>query len=59
MALGGVPYYLDKLRNDQTMTENLDRIFFADEKIHQEFKDVYAGLYQKKERYGDVFRLGG
>ena len=45
MALGGVPYYLDKLRNDQTMTENLDRIFFADEKIHQEFKDVYAGLY--------------
>ena len=36
MALGGVPYYLDKLRSDQTMTENLDRIFFADEKIHQE-----------------------
>ena len=60
MALGGVPYYLDKLRNDQTMTENLDRIFFADEKIHQEFKDVYAGLYQKKERYVDIVKaLGG
>ena len=59
MALGGVPYYLDKLRNDQTMTENLDRIFFADEKIHQEFKDVYAGLYQKKERYIDIVKALG
>ena len=59
MALGGVPFYLDKLRNDQTMTENLDRIFFADEKIHQEFKDVYAGLYQNKERYVDIVKALG
>ena len=60
MALGGVPYYLDRLRSDQTMTENLDRIFFADEKIHQEFKDIYAGLYQSKERYVDIVKaLGG
>jgi hypothetical protein len=60
MALGGIPYYLDKLRNDQTMTENLDRIFFADEKIHQEFIDVYAGLYQSRERYVDIVKaLGG
>ncbi len=59
MALGGVPYYLDKLRNDQTMTENLDRIFFADEKIHQEFLDVYAGLYASKERYVEIVKLLG
>lgn len=60
MALGGVPYYLDKLRNDLTVTENIDSIFFADEKIHQEFKDVYAGLYASKERYVDVVKaLGG
>lgn len=60
MALGGVPYYLDKLRNDQTMTENIDRLFFADEKIHQEFKDVYTGLYANKERYVDIVKaLGG
>ncbi len=60
MALGGVPYYLDKLRNDQTMTENIDRLFFADDKIHQEFKDVYTGLYASKERYVDIVKaLGG
>lgn len=60
MAMGGVPYYLDKLRNNQTMTENIDNIFFADERIHQEFIDVYAGLYASKERYVDVVKaLGG
>ena len=41
------------------MTENIDRIFFADEKIHQEFRDVYAGLYQNKERYVDIVKALG
>ena len=27
VEIGGIPYYLDKLRNDQTTTENIDRIF--------------------------------
>ncbi len=54
MCLGGIPYYLDKLLPSQTMTENIDRIFFADSKIHQEFRDVYTGLYANNERYVDV-----
>lgn len=59
MALGGVPFYLDKLRNNQTVTENIDNIFFSDEKIHQEFRDVYAGLYASKERYVDIVKALG
>lgn len=59
MALGGVPYYLDRLRNDMTITENIDNIFFADEKIHQEFQDVYTGLYSSKERYVDIVKAVG
>lgn len=59
MALGGIPYYLDKLRNNLTITENIDNIFFADEKIHQEFKDVYTGLYASKERYVDIVKALG
>lgn len=59
MAFGGIPYYLDKLRNDQTVTENIDRIFFADDQIHQEFKDVYTGLYSSKERYVDIIKAIG
>ncbi|MGM9843203.1 MAG: ATP-binding protein, partial [Muribaculaceae bacterium] len=59
MALGGIPYYLDKLRNDETVTSNIDRIFFSDELIHQEFKDVYTGLYSSKERYVDIVKALG
>lgn len=59
MALGGIPYYLDKLRNDRTITENIDDIFFADEGIHQEFQDVYAGLYASKDRYVDIVKALG
>lgn len=36
-----------------------DNIFFADERIHQEFIDVYAGLYASKERYVDVVKAFG
>ena len=59
MALGGIPYYLDKLRSNLSITENIDNIFFANEKIHQEFKDVYAGLYASKERYVDIVQTLG
>ncbi|MBQ9652313.1 MAG: ATP-binding protein, partial [Prevotella sp.] len=58
-ALASHPFYLDKLRNSQTITENIDRIFFADDKIHQEFLDVYAGLYASKERYVDIVKILG
>lgn len=59
MAFGGIPFYLDKLRNNLTVTENIDQLFFADEKIHQEFRDVYAGLYSSKERYVDIVMVLG
>ena len=59
MALGGIPFYLDKLRNNLTITQNIDNIFFSDEQIHQEFKDVYTGLYSSKERYIDVVKAIG
>ena len=31
----------------------------ADEKIHQEFLDVYTGLYASKERYVDIVKVLG
>ena len=59
MALGGIPFYLDKLRTDLTITDNIDNIFFSEELIHQEFMDVYTGLYASKERYVDIVKALG
>lgn len=49
MAIGGIPYYLDKLRNDRTMTDNIDSIFFADELIHQQRRCLYRTLFQQRK----------
>ncbi len=59
MAFGGVPYYLDRLDKEKNLSENIDDFFFRDEKIHQEFKDVYTGLYATSERYVDVVKALG
>ena len=54
MTLGGIPYYMDMLRNDKTLAENIDHIFFDNAQIKQEFEDVYVGLFSSTERYVDV-----
>ncbi len=59
MALGGVPYYLDRIDNEKNLSENLDDFFFKDEKINQEFKDVYAGLYSSSQRYINIVEALG
>lgn len=59
MAFGGIPYYLDRLDNEKTMSENIDNFFFKDERINQEFRDVYTGLYATSERYLDIVKALG
>lgn len=59
MALGGIPYYLDLLRRDRTLTENLDEFFFQKTKAKQEFEDVYVGLFNSKDNYVGIVRALG
>jgi len=59
MTFGGIPYYLDRIDNEKTLSENIDDSFFNDSRIHQEFRDVYTGLYATSERYVDVVKALG
>jgi len=59
MAFGGIPYYLDRIDSKKNLSENIDDFFFKDDKINQEFKDVYTGLYATSERYVDVVKALG
>lgn len=59
MALGGIPYYLDLLRKERTLTENLDEFFFHKTKAKQEFEDVYVGLFNSKDNYVGIVRALG
>lgn len=59
MAVGGVPYYMDMFRNDYTLTQNLNLMYFKNDTIATEFEDVYSGLFLSSERYIDIVRVLG
>lgn len=54
MAIGGIPYYMDRMTPGRTLTQNINSFYFDNKNIDQEFTDVYAGLFQSASRYIDV-----
>lgn len=60
MAVGGIPYYLDRLQPSRTLSQNINEFYFRNPSIDQEFRDVYTGLFQSADRYMEIVRsLGG
>lgn len=60
MAIGGIPYYMDRFRPDRTLSQNINEFYFRNASIDHEFRDVYTGLFQSADRYIDIVRsLGG
>lgn len=52
MALGGVPYYLSLLQPQESLAENLDRLFFSqDAPLRREYLRLYKTLFNAPEPY--------
>lgn len=52
MILGGVPYYWSYLRRGESLTQNIDRMFFAeDAPLKNEFKALYKSLFKRADIY--------
>lgn len=50
MIMGGVPYYWSFLQSGQSLSQNVDRIFFSDSgELRYEFKSLYASLFRSPE----------
>ena len=50
MILGGIPYYLNYLDCELTLSENIDSMFFAsDATLKNEFELLYSTLFENKE----------
>ncbi|MEX0813834.1 MAG: ATP-binding protein [Chitinophagales bacterium] len=57
MTIGGVPFYLDKLEKGESVPQAIDRMFFhKDAPLRNEFKDVFASLFENHERHSAVIR---
>ena len=52
MILGGIPYYWSLLRRSESLSQNIDRLFFAeDSRLASEFEALYASLFKKPAPY--------
>jgi uncharacterized protein len=57
MAIGGVPHYLEKLQKGLSVSQNIDRLCFSkDGVLNEEFKQLYASLYDDSERHMIIIR---
>lgn len=46
MIYGGVPFYLSKIRKNESIAQSVDRLIFAEDgELHNEFQSVYNSLY--------------
>ena len=59
MSIGGIPYYMDKMRPDLTVTQNINDFYFGNKSIDTEFKDVYTGLFQSADNYIAIVKALG
>ncbi len=52
MILGGIPFYLEHLKKDKSLAQNIDNLFFAKHAfLKDEFTYLYASLFRNPEDY--------
>lgn len=52
MLLGGVPYYWSLLDKEKSLAQNIDNLFFSrNGDLKDEFKELYASLFKRPEKY--------
>ena len=55
MAVGGTPYYLSMLQPDQSVDQNIDRLFFAeDAELKNEYSFLFRSLFNDATGYRRV-----
>jgi uncharacterized protein len=57
MMIGGIPHYLKELRRGESVDQNIDRLFFAqDGLLREEFNNLYPALFDQAERHIGVIQ---
>lgn len=57
MVFGGIPYYLSLLNREESLVQNIDRLFFSqDTQMRREFRRLFNTLYKKPDKYIDIIK---
>ena len=58
MVLGGIPYYLSLLKPDLSISQNIDKLFFAPKaELKMEYGRLYKSLFKNPEKYLAIIDL--
>jgi hypothetical protein len=56
MAFGGVPYYLSYFRKGESFAKAIDRLFFNNGALQNEFNQMFAALFRQPQPYMQVVK---
>lgn len=57
MIFGGIPYYLSLLDREESLAQNVDRMFFSqDTQMRREFRRLFNTLYKRLDKYIDIVK---
>jgi len=58
MIMGGIPFYLDKLKQGKSVAQNIDNIFFSrNAELKKEFKNLFASLFDHAINYEKIVEI--
>ncbi|MDR0603251.1 MAG: AAA family ATPase [Bacteroidales bacterium] len=58
MIMGGIPFYLEKLKKGSSVAQNIDNLFFSKSgEFRNEFKNLYASLFNNAEDYEKIVEV--
>jgi len=58
MTFGGIPYYLSLLKPQESLAQNIDRLFFnPDGEMKREFNRLFSSLFKSPQKYIKVIEL--
>ena len=58
MIMGGVPYYLSLLNREESLAQNIDRLYFSpNSELCDEYKRLYSSLFRMHETYLRIIEM--
>jgi len=55
MIMGGIPFYLEKIKQGKSVAQNIDNLFFSRTgELKNEFSNLYASLFDRSEDYEKI-----
>ena len=52
MALGGIPYYLNYIKQNESAAQNINRLFFAEQaKLRDEYDLLFASIFKNYQKH--------